>query len=199
MKKIHVLVLFVFILLIVSACGGSQTNNVVKSSNNNQASPVDEKETDVVETTKETETPPTEEPKEASFKPGDKFNLGTWEITLESFEFNQKVSSDMFSSSADEGNKFIVLNYNVTNNGKEANDFTAMINGIRMKAIFKGEYEYDYTVTMIDGDLSQDSIKPLASKKGFVVIEVPDTVANSNESLVIKLEEEGEKAQITLK
>lgn len=199
MKKVQVFTLLALLLLVLSACGGSQTNNAAKSSNNNQASTVDSKETKATETPKETETPPTEEPKEASFKPGEKFKLGTWEITLESFEFNQKVSSDMFSSSADEGNKFIVLNYNVTNNGKEANDFTAMINGIRMKAIFKGEYEYDYTVTMIDGDLSQNSIKPLASKKGFVVIEVPDSVASSNESLVIKLEDDGEKAQIVLK
>ena len=67
-----------------------------------------------------------------------------------------------------------------------------------MKAIFKEEYEYNYTVTMIDGDLGTGSIKPLATKSGFVVIEVPDGVADSKESLVIKLEDQ-DKAQITLR
>lgn len=86
----------------------------------------------------------------------------------------------------------------VTNNGKEAKDFTSIIGGVSMKAIFKEEYEYNYTVTMIDGDLGTGSIKPLATKSGFVVIEVPDGVADSKESLVIKLEDQ-DKAQITLR
>ena len=57
-------------------------------------------------TTEPAKEEPKEEPKEASNKPGEKFTLGDWEIVLDSFEFDQKVSADMFSSSADEGNKF---------------------------------------------------------------------------------------------
>ncbi|MNT99450.1 hypothetical protein D3C72_2423020 [compost metagenome] len=52
---------------------------------------------------------------------------------------------------------------------------------------------------MIDGDLSKENIKPLASKSGFVVVEVPDAVSESTESLIVKLEEEGDKATITLR
>ncbi|MNE99432.1 hypothetical protein D3C80_1981110 [compost metagenome] len=68
-----------------------------------------------------------------------------------------------------------------------------------MDVIFKDQYEYDYTITMIDGDLSKENIKPLASKSGFVVVEVPDAVSESTESLIVKLEEEGDKATITLR
>ena len=75
--------------------------------------------------------------------------MGNWEVVLDSFEFNQKVSDTYFSSSADEGNKFLVLNYTVTNEGTEADNFTSMIGGVEMKAIFKDKYEYKYTITMI--------------------------------------------------
>lgn len=67
-----------------------------------------------------------------------------------------------------------------------------------MKAIFKDKYEYTYT-TMIDKDLSNESIKPLSSKTGFVVMEVPDTVANSEDGLILKLEKDKDKATINLR
>ncbi|MNC35898.1 hypothetical protein D3C75_843980 [compost metagenome] len=68
-----------------------------------------------------------------------------------------------------------------------------------MKAVFQDKYEYKYTVTMIDKDLSKESIKPLSSKTGFVVMEVPDTVAKSEDGLVLKLETDQDKATINLR
>lgn len=191
------LILMICAFLVISACGNNTTSS--DSPQQNEQSVDAAGETVKEEPSKEAATEPTkEEPKEVSNKPGEKFALGDWEVVLDSFEFDQKVSADMFSSSADEGNKFLILNYTVTNNGKEAKDFTSIIGGVSMKAIFKEEYEYNYTVTMIDGDLGTGSIKPLASKSGFVVIEVPDSVAESKESLVVKLEDK-DKAQITLR
>ncbi|GIP05994.1 DUF4352 domain-containing protein [Paenibacillus lautus] len=191
------LILMICAFLVISACGNNTTSS--DSPQQNEQSVDAAGETVKEEPSKEAATEPTkEEPKEVSNKPGEKFTLGDWEVVLDSFEFDQKVSADMFSSSADEGNKFLILNYTVTNNGKEAKDFTSIIGGVSMKAIFKEEYEYNYTVTMIDGDLGTGSIKPLATKSGFVVIEVPDSVADSKESLVVKLEDK-DKAQITLR
>lgn len=191
------LILMICAFLVISACGNNTTSS--DSPQQNEQSVDTAGETVKEEPSKEAATEPTkEEPKEVSNKPGEKFTLGDWEVVLDSFEFDQKVSADMFSSSADEGNKFLILNYTVTNNGKEAKDFTSIIGGVSMKAIFKEEYEYNYTVTMIDGDLGTGSIKPLATKSGFVVIEVPDSVADSKESLVVKLEDK-DKAQITLR
>ncbi|MNZ57595.1 Telomeric repeat-binding factor 2 [compost metagenome] len=203
MRKLYLFSVMALLLLLMSACGGSSPTTADTPAGNAEATDKgkegnSEKEpTQEPEPTKEPE--PTEEPKEASYKPGDKFTLGKWEVVLDSFEFNQKVSDDMFSSSADEGSKFIILKYTVTNNGTEADDFTAMFNGVKMDVIFKDQYEYDYTITMIDGDLSKENIKPLASKSGFVVVEVPDAVSESTESLIVKLEEEGDKATITLR
>ncbi|MNZ65152.1 Telomeric repeat-binding factor 2 [compost metagenome] len=125
--------------------------------------------------------------------------MGDWEVVLNSFEFNQKVSDEYFSSSADEGNKFLILNYTVTNQGTEADNFTSMIGGVEMKALFQDKYEYTYTITMIDKDLSKESIKPLSSKTGFVVMEVPDTVAKSEDGLILKLAKDKAKATINLR
>ena len=194
------LILMICAFLVISACGNnpSSSDSAKQSESANAAGETVKDEPSKEATTEPAKEEPKEEPKEVSNKPGEKFTLGDWEVVLDSFEFDQKVSADMFSSSADEGNKFLILNYTVTNNGKEAKDFTSIIGGVSMKAIFKEEYEYNYTVTMIDGDLGTGSIKPLATKSGFVVIEVPDSVADSKESLVIKLEDQ-DKAQITLR
>lgn len=197
-------------MLMVSACGGTNgetakpaneaaaKSEVEAAASNNAAETAAEPEQ---ENEAEAEPEPEVEPEaeQTAYAPGDTFTLGKWEITLDSYEMSQEVSSDLFTSSADDGNKFLVLNYTVTNNGTEADSFTAMFGGMNMKAYFKDKYEYGYTITMLDNDLSYGSVKPLASKSGFVVIEVPDTVAESTESLVVKLEQDGDKAQITLR
>ncbi|GAA0135244.1 hypothetical protein YSY43_20840 [Paenibacillus sp. YSY-4.3] len=203
MRKTSLGIIFLALLLLVTACGGAaststgtqNTNTSVKdqgtaeNANNEQTG-----DAVAAEPTKEPE-----EPKEVAYKVGDKFKLGDWEVVLDSFEFNQKVSDEYFSSSADEGNKFLILNYTVTNEGTQADNFTSMIGGVDMKAIFQDKYEYRYTITMIDKDLSKESIKPLSSKTGFVVMEVPDTVATSEDSLILKLEEDKDKATINLR
>lgn len=203
MRKTSLGVLLLALLLTVTACGGAastptgtqNTNTSVKEQS--PAENGNEEQTGAAAAEEPTE--PAKEPEEAVYKVGDKFNLGDWEVVLDSFEFNQKVSDTYFSSSADEGNKFLVLNYTVTNEGTEADKFTAMSRGVGMKAIFKDKYEYKYTITMIDQDLSNESIKPLASKSGFVVMEVPDTVAESPDSLILKLEKDKDKATINLR
>lgn len=188
------------LLLLVTACGGNASTSTgaqnANTSVKDQGSANNEQTGDAVaeEPAKEPEAP-----KDVAYKAGDKFTLGNWEVVLDSFEFNQKVSDEYFSSSADEGNKFLVLNYTVTNQGTEADNFTSLIGGVEMKALFQDKYEYTYTVTMIDKDLSNENIKPLSSKTGFVVMEVPDTVATSEDALILKLAKDKDKATINLR
>lgn len=203
MRKASLGILFAALLILATACGdaaststGAQNANAAVKDQGTEANANNEQtgEAAAEEPAKEPEAP-----KEVAYKVGDKFNLGDWEVVLDSFEFNQKVSDDYFSSSADEGNKFLVLNYTVTNQGTEADDFTSMIGGVDMKAVFQDKYEYKYTITMIDKDLSKESIKPLSSKTGFVVMEVPDTVATSEDSLILKLVDDKANATINLR
>lgn len=203
MRKTSLGVLLLALLLLVTACGGAAStssgtqnaNTSVKDQGTAENVNNEQKgEADTAEPAKEPE-----KQEEAAYKVGDKFKLGNWEVVLDSFEFNQKVSDEYFSSSADEGNKFLILNYTVSNEGTEADNFTSMIGGVEMKAIFKDKYEYKYTITMIDKDLSNESIKPLSSKTGFVVMEVPDEVAKSKDGLILKLAKDKDKATINLR
>ncbi|KOR87537.1 DUF4352 domain-containing protein [Paenibacillus solani] len=203
MRKASLGILLVALLLLVTACGdaaststGTQNANAAVKDQGTEANANKEQTGEAVaeEPAKEPEAP-----KEVAYKTGDKFKLGDWEVVLDSFEFNKKISDEYFSSSADEGNKFLILNYTVTNEGTEADNFTSMIGGVDMKAVFQDKYEYKYTITMIDKDLSNESIKPLSSKTGFVVMEVPDTVATSEDSLILKLEDDKDKATINLR
>ncbi|WP_270167644.1 DUF4352 domain-containing protein [Paenibacillus sp. SYP-B4298] len=204
MRKTSLGVLILALSLTLVACGGAEpapTEKQNASATVKEQSPAEnvkgEQTGEAAPAEEPTEKPA--EPEEAVYKVGDKFNLGDWEVVLDSFEFDQKVSDTYFSSSADEGNKFLVLNFTVTNEGTTADKFTAMAGGVGMKAIFKDKYEYKYTITMIDQDLSNESIKPLSSKSGFVVMEVPDTVAESQDSLILRLEKNKDKATINLR
>lgn len=202
MRKTSLGILLLALLLLVAACGGTATSTGTQNANTSvkdqgSAENANNEQKDDAVTAEPTKEP--EESKEVVYKVGDKFNLGEWEVVLDSFEFNQKVSDEYFSSSADEGNKFLVLNYTVTNEGTEADNFTSMLGGVEIKAIFNDKYEYDYTVTMIDKDLSNESIKPLSSKTGFVVMEVPDTVAESEDGLILKLAKDKDNATINLR
>lgn len=200
MRKTSLGILLMALLLLVTACGGNASTSTgtqnANTSVKDQGSANNELTGDAVaeEPAKEPEAP-----KDVAYKVGDKFTLGNWEVVLDSFEFNQKVSDEYFSSSADEGNKFLVLNYTVTNQGTEADNFTSLIGGVEMKALFQDKYEYTYTVTMIEKDLSNENIKPLSSKAGFVVMEVPDTVATSEDALILKLAKDKDKATINLR
>lgn len=194
-------------MLVLAACGGNSTtsgtpaSNVEVNNSTNEAGSNGQagEEVEAAEEPQQSEEPVVEEPKDEAYKVGDKFILGDWEVTLDSFSFDQKVSDEYFSSSADEGNKFLVLNYTVTNQGTAADNFTAMFGGVNIKALFQDKYEYSYTVTMIDGDLSNESIKPLSSKTGFVVMEVPDLVASSEDSLILQLSKDDAKATLQVR
>ncbi|WMI82030.1 DUF4352 domain-containing protein [Anaerotignum sp. MB30-C6] len=130
---------------------------------------------------------------DAIYKVGETAVLDNWEITLNTTSFEQSVEDSFFSSSADEGNKFLVLNLSVKNNGTTAEHFTYLIDGVNVKAYYNEKYEYNSVLTSIDGDLSSSSVEPLASSEGFVVIEMPDSVVEAPESIVVEMKQNMEK------
>lgn len=130
---------------------------------------------------------------DAIYKVGETAVLDNWEITLNTTSFEQSVEDTFFSSSADEGNKFLVLNLSVKNNGTTAEHFTYLIDGVNVKAYYNEKYEYNSVLTSIDGDLSSSSVEPLASSEGFVVIEMPDSVVEAPESIVVEMKQNMER------
>ncbi|GAB0167449.1 DUF4352 domain-containing protein [Lysinibacillus sp. CTST325] len=187
MKKI--IYLSTLCLLLVG-CGNDTTNN-----------PSSEKvDKDKVEEKSQKETKEEQTNKGFDLKQvGEKFTLKDWEVTLESFKFDKSVSDGQMSSSADEGNKFLLLNFKITNNGTEADSLIKNGGGTSIKAVYNNKYDYDTSVTLIDGDLHHQNIRPLSSSEGFVVITVPDTVVEGKESINLFLENEKDKVQINIR
>ncbi|REK74170.1 DUF4352 domain-containing protein [Paenibacillus paeoniae] len=198
MKKSYLFLMMALIVAVVTACGGTSKDSSSTDGSNKALNSQEPSTEPTVEPTVEPTPEPTPEP-ETTYAPGEKFTFGDWEVNLESFAFDQKVTDKYMSSSADEGNKFLVLNFALTNNGTSAAQFKSMFDGVSIKAIFKDNYEYNTSMTMIDGDLSNESVKPLSTKKGFIVVEVPDSVAEAGDSLVLQLSLDKEEAKITLR
>lgn len=187
MKKI--IYLFILCLFLVG-CSNNTANN--PSSNEIDKGELDEQGGKEVEV----------EPANDEFvlkEVGETFNLKDWEVTLESFEFNESVSSGNMSSSVEEGNKFLVLNLKVTNKGIEADSLIKNGRATVIKAVYNEKYEYETSVTLIDGDLHHESIRPLSLTEGFVAIEMPDAVVEASESIKIFFEIEKDKVQINIR
>ncbi|WP_411343809.1 DUF4352 domain-containing protein [Paenibacillus sp. WLX1005] len=198
LKKSSLSVAIISVMLL-AACGNVAQESASATTSGATEQTQSTEKADAAASAKDTESKEAEAPKETVYKVGQTFTLGDWEVKLASFKFAQKVTDDFMSSSAEEGNKFLILNYKITNKGTQADTFTAMIGGVQMHAMFQDKYEYPYTVTMINGDLSSGNINPLSSKSGFVVMEVPDAVAKSKDSLVLNLEDDDATATIQLR
>lgn len=183
MKNVVLVGLVFLVIALFSGCSQeSNSATSVKKSVATQPSSVQQEQTETSqETTASAET---------NYNIGDTAILNDWEVTLESAPFEKSVSTEYLSSSASDGNQFLVLNVSVKNNGTESRYFTAMLGGVNIKAYYNQKYEYKITLTMIDGDMALEQIQPLATAKGFIVIEMPETVIDATESIVVKMKED---------
>lgn len=187
MKKI--IYLSTLCLLLVG-CGNDTTNN--------QSSEKVDK--DKVEETSQKETKEEQTNKKFDLKQvGEKFNLKDWEVTLESFKFDESVSGGQWTSSAAEGNKFLILSFKVTNNGTEVDQLLKNRSNVSLKAIYNEKYEYKAAVTLMDGDLHHENVQPLTTIEGFVAIEMPDNVVEATESINLFLENGKDKVEIKIR
>jgi len=194
MKKLFLSVIVAAVVL--TGCGQTDTPN---KGSNQPSEPASQTSAQPEQSQQSPEPEKEKEKEKAQLAVGETFELKDWEVTLESFEFNQKVSDKLMSSSADEGNKFLVLNFTLKNNGTSADTLFGMIGGASLKAIFNEKYEYSKTMTMIDGDLNNEQVQPLASAKGFVVIEMPDAVAEGQEAIFVRLDIDGDVKEVKVR
>ncbi|TGE39623.1 DUF4352 domain-containing protein [Desulfosporosinus fructosivorans] len=179
--------LLIMVMILVVGCGSQSSSSNVKQSDSPQ---VQEKKND--------------ESKNVSAKNlaiGEKFKLKDWDVTLESFEFNKTVTNkrESMSSSTEDGNKYLILRLNVTNNGTKADGFIKTIDGVSIKVVYNDKYEYKNTKTLFDGDLANDWIQPLASNKGFTVIKVPDKVADDSAGINVIFQLNDQTAQVKIR
>lgn len=166
-----------------------ETSNPVDSSKEIDDAKEDEKaqpeEADNVQPTEDsqTEEPPLELNSSAS--------LNDWTITVTDAQIVDSISSGYITFSPnEEGNKFIQVYVTAENNGKQADNFLpsfGMADDVNAKVLYSDGYEFSATNLMgYENDLHNSHINPLSSQTGEIAFEIPSTVADSTDELLIQ-------------
>lgn len=119
--------------------------------------------------------------------------IGDWVATMTGYSFEDEWSDGFLTYSADDGNKYLLVDLTVTNNGTKANTFVtkyyAYDGDIKAKIYYQDKYEYNINNFMgsVGDDLSSLSIKPLETKEGSLIFKVPDAVASEDGSVTMEL------------
>lgn len=119
--------------------------------------------------------------------------VGDWIATMTGYSFEDEWSDGFLTYSAGDGNKYLLVNLTVTNNGTKANTFVtkyyAYDGDIKAKIYYQDKYEYQINNFMgsVGDDLSSLSIKPLETKEGSLIFKVPDAVASEDGSVTMEL------------
>lgn len=145
------------------------------------------------ETTTPEPTPiPEPEPEHPSeFTIGDTAVIGNWEVTLNSFEFVDRIStSDFFGYTAAEGNQYLYAVVTVTNLDSAPRTFLPMLasgRDIAANVIYDDNFTFTRSRLMTyREDLEGRTTNPLAPTTGSVIFTVADRAVESDGSLTLR-------------
>lgn len=183
MKKSRMAMLIFASAAVLSACGGSATQET-------------EATTQAVETTESateasTEAETTAAETTASEIPmGQTATIDCWDITVSQMQILDAVSNGYGQFEPGEGNKYLLISLSAANNGKESASFLpsfSMTDDIRAKLIYGDGYEFDQTNLIgYDRSMLDCVINPLSSAEGDIAFEIPNTVAESTDKMILE-------------
>lgn len=183
MKKSRMAMLIFASAAVLSACGGSATQEA-------------EATTQAVETTgsateASTEAETTAAETTASEIPmGQTATIDCWDITVSQMQILDAVSNGYGQFEPGEGNKYLLISLSAANNGKESASFLpsfSMTDDIRAKLIYGDGYEFDQTNLIgYDRSMLDCVINPLSSAEGDIAFEIPNTVAESTDKMILE-------------
>ncbi len=193
-KKLFIL-MGLLLCLSFSACGSDDADN--KSSNDNDvqnstSNASQNQETEKVEdiaTEKEEET--AESDTDTVYNIGESAALGDWEISITDVQFVESISADYGKFSPDSADsKFVWVFATVVNNGKQADNFLPSYgfgDDVNAKVLYGDGYEFSATNLLGYSKEMHDSvINPLSSKDGEIAFEVPNSVTDAEDELLVK-------------
>ncbi len=155
-------------------------------------------------TAEENEKDSKKEKKPKPLSLGKKASIGDWKFTVKKAEVKSKISNGKYYYfEPAKGNKYVCITASTKNTGKKEATFLPRIgysNQINVAKLYFGEYEYTPTSLLsCDKDLLDKKIKPLASKKGIIVFEVPKKVAKKVKKLKLTIGTDSKVATYSLK
>ncbi len=121
---------------------------------------------------------------------GETAALKDWSISVTNAQLFDAVSDGQFMSfEPEEGNKYFLIDLSITNNGKNADSFLPSYgfgDDVYAKLIYQGEYEYSSTNLLgYSKELHDTTVNPLSTKSGSVAFEIPDSIATTEEELIL--------------
>ena len=196
MKKSRMAMLIFASAAVLSACGGSATQEA-------------EATTQAVETTESateasTEAETTAAETTASEIPmGQTATIDCWDITVSQMQILDAVSNGYGQFEPDEGNKYLLISLSAANNGKESAKFLpsfSMSDDITAKLIYGDGYEFDQTNLIgYDRSMLDCVINPLSSAEGDIAFEIPNTVAESTDKMILEFSCGNDKLDFVLR
>ena len=191
MKKKTLVIISAAVFL--SACGGGATETVTP-------------EETVAETEAETEAETAAPAAEATAEPiemGTAGTVGEWEITISSMEIVDEVPDGYVTFTPDDGNKYLLAAIKGSNLAKEAQTFLSSFpfgGDLQAKLLYGDGYEFTQTNLLgYSKGVPDSSVNPLSAKEGNIVFEIPDSVADSTDELIIEFQCNGQTLDIKVR
>lgn len=195
MKKMKLVVATATLSCVLVACGGNtQTSTTAATTTAESIS-----ETTATETTTAPETTVATE----VVAMGQTTSLKNWNITVTNMQMLESIEDGYGSFNPDDGNKYMLVTITAENTGKEADTFLpsfGMNEDVSAKVLYGDGYEFSLTQLLgYSKDLINSTINPLSSKEGNIAFELPDSVADSTEPLIIEFSAGNDKINFSLR
>lgn len=197
-RKLLTILLMCALSVSFTACGNSATESNAKTetpsgtdeNSETEESNSEEKQEETDDTKPEEETEP-EETSETIYNIGDSASLKDWTISVTDAQIVDSISADYGAFNPnEEGNKFIQVFVTVNNDGKQADNFLpsiSMNDNVSAKVLYSDGYEFTATNLLgYSNDLHDSTINPLSSQTGEIAFEIPSTVSDSEDELLIQ-------------
>lgn len=192
--------------LALTGCGmDSQTetpaSTTTSSSSSNSSSDSATSQTEPTATPAESSP----EPEETTLALGKKATIGDWKINAKSVSVKKQIQNGSYRYfQPSKGNTFIVVSLSARNEGKKEDEFLPRVGykDTMSSATLYYEDEYEYSPTELlsyDKDMATVKIKPLSTKKGILVFDVPKKAAKDLKKLKLKFSAQGESVIYKLK
>ena len=202
MKKAK-LILTAIVAAALTACGGTSAEETTTSQTTTEA--IEQPEDTVTETTiPETIEETTEEETEAAaIAIGAPGTIENWTITIDNVQTLATVPDGYVEFNADDGSKYLLISLTASNEGKEAGRFMpsfGMADDIAAKILYGDGYEFTQTQLLgYSNSIMDSTINPLSSKTGDLAFELPDSVADSTEPLILQISARSESINFSVR
>ena len=216
MKKKVLILLCAVACLSVTACGESKGSST-EAKNDTQVAQESSANTQEVETEEQKENENSgqsaiQEP-EAQETPtqdtviyniGDSAQLKDWQVAVTDFKIVESIAEDYGEFRPDtEGNRYAQVFVTATNNGKQLMNFLPSFgygDDVSAKLLYGDGYEFSATNLMgYSNEMHDASINPLSSQSGEIAFEIPESVVNSTDEILIQFSSGNDKIQFKVR